>query len=659
MFSQPKPALNVPAADMTPLGRAAAVQPFKFQLRRETVDWRRINAVDIDMVMNQMDVDILQEHIKVVTFCCLDGERCQRCRSPMDPALVKLFQLAQLTVEWLLHCQEFLTLSLQEAEESLTAASGERKKLLAQQKKQEEKVKALTAELKQRKAAPRVQSYPKCPHCDKFFCNPTYLQSHLERKHSEERESQRRVGREKTSEVESLKMEINGLKDQILQQQQQLQGKRSQENEQLSFHTDLLREIGRLKAEVACADRKLEDSRDQLNEEMKFLHHKFQLCIGAAQNQPVSEGSAVRSQAERDADSAGPQTQVLEKLEREMEERNKKWESRLQDIKSHHESEKNLLFQLITMQLSVSDQQEHSQRLQQELERELQEKQRVIKAQEKQLRRLSSSPRPRTEKRRLSSHSAVPSPEPERTESVHEVDAKHSPEKKPKVRRAEPEVEPAPKKKTAVLSRLKSSSSVRKDMRKEMEQAVVKKLAHLRVDPEKRGLKNKDLASILAKVQSMRLSFAKGKPETWRHRETIASLIEHKLLSQRGGAPNSNATAEGSRRAGRSKTPPPSSILKPQRQTSHLSSDDHTEEEEEEHLSEPLPEYQSTRQQAKQSRATRGRAKASKSTTASKASAGPSGLASPGPSLASPGPSWKSVRGPVTRIAVTEGKRND
>lgn len=121
------------------------------------MDWRRINAVDIELVVSQLDVDALQEHISTVTFCSLDGERCQRCQSPVDPALVKLLRLAQLTVEWLLHCQEFLTYNLRAAEERLAAAGRDREQLLAQQKKLEEKVKALSTELKQRKKVIRTQ----------------------------------------------------------------------------------------------------------------------------------------------------------------------------------------------------------------------------------------------------------------------------------------------------------------------------------------------------------------------------------------------------------------------------------------------------------------------------------------------------------------------
>lgn len=134
---------------MTPSSGAAAGLPFKFRPRQESVDWRRINAVDIDLVVSQLDLNALQEYIGMVTFCSLDGERCQRCQCPVDPALIKLIRLAQLSLEWLDHCQKLLTLNLQVVEERLAAAGREREQLLAQQKKQKEKVKALTAELKQ------------------------------------------------------------------------------------------------------------------------------------------------------------------------------------------------------------------------------------------------------------------------------------------------------------------------------------------------------------------------------------------------------------------------------------------------------------------------------------------------------------------------------
>uniref|UniRef100_A0A672ZS98 C2H2-type domain-containing protein n=1 Tax=Sphaeramia orbicularis TaxID=375764 RepID=A0A672ZS98_9TELE len=216
------------APGMMPSSGASTVLPFKFRPRRESVDWRRINAVDIDLVVSQLDVDALQEHISSVTFCSLDGERCQRCQSPVDPALVKLLRLAQLSVEWLLHCQEFLSFNLRTAEERLVAAGREREQLLAQQKKQEEKMKMLTTELKQRKKVirtqqslltPRIISSHKCQHCEKSFLNSGFLQSHMQRRHPDEYE---------ILQTDSLKSEVSSLKEQIVQLQHALQTKTAQ-----------------------------------------------------------------------------------------------------------------------------------------------------------------------------------------------------------------------------------------------------------------------------------------------------------------------------------------------------------------------------------------------------------------------------------------------
>ena len=130
---------------------STTIPPFKFRQRRESVDWRRVSAVDVDLVASELDFLTLQEHVQGVTFCSVEGERCPRCQSPVDPALLKLFRLAQLTVEYLLHSQEVLTLSLQAAEERLRAAGLDRDHVLAQQQKQAEEITSLKAELRHRK----------------------------------------------------------------------------------------------------------------------------------------------------------------------------------------------------------------------------------------------------------------------------------------------------------------------------------------------------------------------------------------------------------------------------------------------------------------------------------------------------------------------------
>ncbi|XP_028256346.1 cilium assembly protein DZIP1 isoform X2 [Parambassis ranga] len=553
-----------PAPGMTPSSGASTIFPFRFRPRRESVDWRRINAVDIDLVISQLDVDALQEHISMVTFCSLDGERCQRCQSPVDPALVKLLQLAQLTVEWVLHCQEFLTLNLRTSEEKLLAAGREREQLLDQQKKQEEKVKALTAELKQRKKVIRTQQTllspqiisSQCPHCEKCFLNSTFLKTHIQRRHPDEYDTQLRSDSENRSQIDSLKLEISSLKEQIAQQQQALQAKLVQEKEQQSMHKDLQRELDRFKAEeMARMDRKIEDSRDGMRREMEFLYNRnIQALNEVNQNQTAKHekpGSPVHSQPERDVDIYKElQLQAIQKLEHQMKKQDKKWESRLQEIKAHHEAEKNqLLDELSRMQSSVSQHQDRSQRLQQEMGRRLQEKEQTIQAQRKQMRTISLNPPTKVVEAPVIVSTPAPEPKQKRVVleepvsalkldpiqelSEEEKDSSSISERRPAKRKPDPAPE---RKQRATNSALKLNPGIKEDMRPALEQALIQKLENLGVKPEQNSLKNKELTSILTKLQIEREHNAEAAPDYWHHREEIASTVEERIGRQRRGS---------------------------------------------------------------------------------------------------------------------------
>ncbi|XP_041835024.1 zinc finger protein Dzip1 isoform X2 [Melanotaenia boesemani] len=549
---------------MTPSSGVSTVLPFKFRPRRESVDWRRINAVNIDLIVSQLDVDALQEHIGMVTFCSLDGERCQRCQSPVDPALVKLLQLAQLTVEWLLHCQEFLSLNLRAAEERLSAAGREHEQLLAQQKKQEEKVTVLSTELKQRKKvirtqqsllAPRIISSQKCQHCDKSFLNASFLQNHMQRRHPDEYQIQLQSDSEKKSQIDSLKVEISSLKEQIAQQQQALQTKVVQEKEQQSMQKDLLRELDRFKAEeMARMDRKLEDSRDGIRREMEFLYSRnIQALNEVNQNQTAKRekaASPVSSQPEKDVDVYKEMyVQSVQKLEHQMKKQDKKWESRLQDINTQHETEKNQLRnELSRMQSSVSEHRDCSQRLQQ-LERRLQEKEQTIKTQREQIKSISSNPPTKV----VEVPVAVSAPvqelkqkkvvleepvsalklDPIQELSEEEKDSSSISERRPVQKKPEPERKPR-----TDSSTLKKNPNIKKEMRPNIEHSVIKKLESLGVKSDQSGLKKTEFNSVLAKVQSKRESVAKTMPDYWRHREEIVSMVEEKL-----GGPRSSDLA--------------------------------------------------------------------------------------------------------------------
>lgn len=107
----------------SPLFGAYTLPTFKFQPRRESVDWRRISALDVDRVATGAGRGYLQENIAGVTFCNLDREVCGRCGQPVDPVLLKVLRrLAQLSIEYLLHCQDCLSTSVAQLE---SAAAGQ------------------------------------------------------------------------------------------------------------------------------------------------------------------------------------------------------------------------------------------------------------------------------------------------------------------------------------------------------------------------------------------------------------------------------------------------------------------------------------------------------------------------------------------------------
>ena len=72
---------------------------FRFMARNIAVDWRQVSLIDIDRIARDMDIPALQQHIELVTFAKLDS------LYDIDPLFVKLFQIAQYTLEYLLHSQ--------------------------------------------------------------------------------------------------------------------------------------------------------------------------------------------------------------------------------------------------------------------------------------------------------------------------------------------------------------------------------------------------------------------------------------------------------------------------------------------------------------------------------------------------------------------------
>ncbi|KAJ3152978.1 Zinc finger protein dzip1 [Geranomyces michiganensis] len=158
--------------------------------------------MDIDQIMKQVDIKALQDIMENLTFCDIDGEDL---RYP-DPNIVKLIKLAQLTIEYLLHSQQYLL----NHRRALTSQAENLGRNLSQLRGEHTKQNAEIASLKKetrvlRKSMYAYQlmtklsggigqpapppahggAYYRCPQCEKVFVSQAYVECHVQRRHPE------------------------------------------------------------------------------------------------------------------------------------------------------------------------------------------------------------------------------------------------------------------------------------------------------------------------------------------------------------------------------------------------------------------------------------------------------------------------------------------
>jgi len=172
---------------------------YLFQKRNEKVDWRKLAAVDVEKIARDVDVDAIQDNIVNVAYCDVEHELGYH---GLDGNVIKLFRLAQLTIEYLLHSQEFLQKCLTDKDtkfaahdEKLNYAESQCDLYKDELSKKRESYKDLKKEL--HKAKKLIGDYQlmvrsgasglfKCPSCTKSFVSEYYLECHVERRHPEE-----------------------------------------------------------------------------------------------------------------------------------------------------------------------------------------------------------------------------------------------------------------------------------------------------------------------------------------------------------------------------------------------------------------------------------------------------------------------------------------
>ncbi|CAF0800499.1 unnamed protein product [Adineta ricciae] len=194
-----------------------------FLKRSEKIDWRRLAAVDVDRIAREMDFQALQDNLEQITLCNIDAEVDARA---MDPNFLKLYKMAQLTIEYLLLCQDQITAQLGDYEQIKNRSFHEQddsrreieklKTELAESKKESKKRRKML-ETQQRMLMAQNSNYHTCPVCTHAFLSVSYLEAHMARRHPNYDPNKRR---ERDVDVEK---EIQRFKDELNKKENELQ----------------------------------------------------------------------------------------------------------------------------------------------------------------------------------------------------------------------------------------------------------------------------------------------------------------------------------------------------------------------------------------------------------------------------------------------------
>ncbi|XP_009885680.1 PREDICTED: zinc finger protein DZIP1L [Charadrius vociferus] len=178
--------------------------------------------------------------------------------------------MAQLSIEYLLHCQDRLGTSLAGHVQGLQAAHAELERTQQQAAEQATQLREAKEESRRWKKLVATQylllqagpdAYCKCHLCDKAFVNNSFLQAHVQRRHTE------------ATKVEQMEDEVEELKAKLRETQQRLEAER--EAEKLRREQEAERARQREEEGRRDLERWKEEERTKLREEVDSLRQLF------------------------------------------------------------------------------------------------------------------------------------------------------------------------------------------------------------------------------------------------------------------------------------------------------------------------------------------------------------------------------------------------
>ncbi|XP_011145634.2 zinc finger protein DZIP1L isoform X1 [Harpegnathos saltator] len=339
---------------------------FNMHGSRVRVDWNRISAIDIDRVIRERDFSTIDENINNVIDYCLESEYDVKI---LDSNFVKLFRLAQLSVEYLLYCKQYLDHSViilkDELRLKIEQNVGMKKEITTLQ----ETVKNLKEKSKEKsklietRIGDSTGEIHKCPHCPKTFVSTLFVNAHVARRHSYISDmclSTSPVHEHYRAETEKLHNEIKTLKERLNQTERIIMN----ESDKLldNPERDYIRNMKKNEYNVTTTDKQeqrkyqedISNLKDMLFNEIRALREKEQNM-----NESILEANvkSLINQQEREIESL--RSQLLEKLTPDIESMQMKlqtqenyWKAKLEDMAAQHHRD----IERLTMELKMTQQ---------------------------------------------------------------------------------------------------------------------------------------------------------------------------------------------------------------------------------------------------------------------------------------------------------------
>ncbi|XP_034938715.1 zinc finger protein Dzip1 [Chelonus insularis] len=193
---------------------------FNMHKNKVRIDWNRIAGIDIERVIQDRNFLIIDENINSIIDYNLDSEYDVKI---LDPNFVKLFRLAQLSVEYLLYCKQYLDHSVVILKDELRSKMEENVKLKKELALADEDLFKLKSKYKifEKMYNESPKDIYKCPYCIKTFSSAFCTSFHIVRRHSNSSQisSSSPVHDQSKTENEKLQDEIKNLKERLNQKE--------------------------------------------------------------------------------------------------------------------------------------------------------------------------------------------------------------------------------------------------------------------------------------------------------------------------------------------------------------------------------------------------------------------------------------------------------